>query len=181
MIFLSNRLEARIQYLCIMKTFISDLKQHWKDRPFIWSEFQDVFTKKVRLPTDGKVLIFGPHPDDPECIAMTCRLLMHSGCDIWYTIISMSPSGVEDQYAKKWGNDHSVSLEKKKIEIRRREQTSAAEMSGLTRNRITFLGIEENKGLDSTKNLTRMMDHLESVAPDIVIMPMGKDSNQTHE
>ena len=163
-----------------MKTFISDLKQCWKDRPFIWSEFQDVFTKKARLPTDGKVLVFGPHPDDPESIAMTCRLLMHSGCDIWYTIISMSPSGVEDQYAKKWRNDNSISLEKKKIEIRRMEQTSAAEMFGLTQDRLTFLGIEENRELNSPNNLTRVNDHLESVAPDIVIMPMGKDSNKTH-
>ena len=122
-----------------MKTFIFDLKQYWKDRPFIWSEFQDVFTKKVRLPADGKVLIFGPHPDDPESIAMTSRLLMRSGCDIWQTIISMSPSGVEDQYARKWGNDNPISLEKNKIEIRRREQISAAQMFGLTRDRLTFV------------------------------------------
>jgi len=163
-----------------VKTFIFDLKQYWKDRPFIWSEFQDVFTKKVRLPTEGKVLVLGPHPDDPESIAITCRLLMHYGCEIWYTIVSMSPSGVEDPYAKKWGNDDSISLEKKKIEIRRMEQTSAAQMFGLTRDRLAFLGIEETKERDSPENLTRMKDHLESVDPDIVIMPMGNDSNQTH-
>jgi LmbE family N-acetylglucosaminyl deacetylase len=163
-----------------MKTFISDLKQYWKDRPFIWSECQDVFTKKVRLPADGKVLVLGPHPDDPESIAITCRLLMHYGCEIWYTIVSMSPSGVEDQYAEKWGNGNSVSLEKKKSEIRRMEQTFAAEMFGLPGNRLAFLGIEETKELDSPENLTRMQAHLESVEPDIVIMPVGNDSNQTH-
>jgi hypothetical protein len=53
-------------------------------------------------------------------------------------------------------------------------------MFGLTRERLTFLGIEEKKELNSPKNLTRMKNHLESVAPDIVIMPMGNDSNQTH-
>jgi LmbE family N-acetylglucosaminyl deacetylase len=163
-----------------MKTFIFDIKQYWGDRPFVWKEFQDVFTKKVRFPTDGKVLVLGPHPDDPECVAITCRLLMHYGCEIWYTIVSMSPSGVEDRYAQQWGNNNSISLEREKIEIRRMEQTSAAEMFGLTQSRLAFLGIEEDKELDSPQNLTRIKDHLESVAPDIVIMPMGNDSNQTH-
>jgi len=139
-----------------------------------------VLTKKVRLPTQGKVLVLGPHPDDPESVAITCRLLMHSGCDIWYTVASMSPSGVEDEYAQKWQKNDSISLQEKKIEIRRREQTTATEMFGLTPDRLTFLGIEENKELDSPDNLARMRHHVESMAPDIVIMPMGKDPNQTH-
>ncbi len=164
----------------VVKTFIADLKQNWKERPFICSELHDGFSKKVRLPAGGRILVLGPHPDDPECTAVTCRRLMHSGCDIWYTIVSMSPSGVEDRYAKKWGEDSSISLEKKKSEIRRMEQTSAAQMFGLIPERLTFLGIEETKKLNSPENLTRMKEHLESVAPDIVIMPSGNDTNQTH-
>jgi LmbE family N-acetylglucosaminyl deacetylase len=163
-----------------VKTFIADLKQYWKERPFIWNELQDGSTKKVRFPTEGKVLVLGPHPDDPECAAVTCRLLMRFGCDLWYTIVDMSPSGVEDRYVKKWGRENSIPLEKTKIEIRRMEQISAAEMFGLTQERITFLGIEGAKELSTTENLTRMNEHLESVAPDIVIMPAGNDSNQTH-
>ena len=26
---------------------------------------------------------------------------MHFGCDIWYAIVSVSPSGVEDEYAQR--------------------------------------------------------------------------------
>ncbi|HSB04182.1 MAG TPA: PIG-L family deacetylase [Thermodesulfobacteriota bacterium] len=163
-----------------MRKFISDLKQRWKDRPFTWSEVEDVFTDKLRLPAYGKVLLLGPHPDDPETVAITSRLLRYSGCDIWYAIASMSPSGVEDEYAKIWPENGFASLEEKKIEIRRREQTSASEMFGLSQGRLAFLGIEESKELNSPENLTRMRDHLLSVAPDIVIMPMGKDPNQTH-
>jgi LmbE family N-acetylglucosaminyl deacetylase len=163
-----------------VKTFISDLRQYWKDRPFIWSEFEDFFAKKVRLPTYGKVLVLGPHPDDPESVAITCRLLRYFGCDIWYAIASMSPSGVEDEYAQRWQNNGFISLQEKKMEIRRREQTWAAEMFGLAPDRLAFLGIEENKDLNSPEDLTRMKDHLESVVPDIVIMPIGKDLNQTH-
>lgn len=125
-------------------------------------------------------MVLGPHPDDPECFAVTVRCLMHSGCDIWYTIVSMSPSGVENRYAEQWQGDRTATLEKRKSEIRRREQTSAAEMFGVTRGRLAFLGIEETGELDSPRNLTIMKGHLESVAPDIVIMPSGNDSNQTH-
>jgi LmbE family N-acetylglucosaminyl deacetylase len=64
--------------------------------------------------------------------------------------------------------------------IRQKEQTRAAEMFGLPPDRLAFLGIEEDKELDSPKNLTRIREHLESVEPDIVIMPIGKDPNQTH-
>lgn len=163
-----------------MKTFISDLKQYWENRPFIWGEFEDVFARKVRLPTYGKVLVLGPHPDDPESVALTCRILMRLGCDIWTTIVSMSPSGVEDEYAQRWQNIGSISLQKKKIEIRRREQTRTTEMFGLTPDRLTFLDIEENQGLDSPDSSAKIRDHLISMAPDIVIMPIGKDPNQTH-
>jgi LmbE family N-acetylglucosaminyl deacetylase len=163
-----------------MNTFISDLKHHWQDRPFIWTEFEDVSPKKAPLPTYGKVLVLGPHPDDPESIAITCRLLRHVGCDIWYTIASLSPSGVEDEYIQRWQNNSFSSLQEKKNEIRRREQTRATEMFGLTPDRLTFLGINEDKRLDSPANVFRIRDHLESMAPDIVILPIGRDPNQTH-
>lgn len=105
---------------------------------------------------------------------------MRSGCDIWYAIASLSPSGVEDEYAQRRENRDSISLQEKKSEIRQNEQTRSAEMFGLAPDRLAFLNIEEDKELDSPKNLARVRDHLKSVAPDIVIMPMGKDPNQAH-
>lgn len=162
-----------------MKTFITDLRQYWKDRPFIWNEVEDVFGK-VRLPMCGTVLVLGPHPDDPESVAITNRLLVQSGCEIWYAIVSMSPSGVEDEYAQIRRNRDTLSLQGKKAKIRQKEQTQSAEMFGLPPDRLAFLGIEEDKELDSPKNLTRIREQLESVRPDIVIMPVGKDPNQTH-
>lgn len=163
-----------------MSTFISDLRQHWEDRPFIWGDVEDVF-KKVRMPACGRVLVLSPHPDDPESVSITSRLLKQSGCDIWYAIVSMSPSGVEDAYIQ--GNNLSdlIALQKKKSEIRRKEQTQSATMFELAPDRLTFLDIKEEKGLDSQKNLYRVRDHLESVAPDIVTLPIGKDSNQAHQ
>jgi len=163
-----------------VKTFISDLKKYWKDRPFLWSEGEKVSFNKVQVPRFGKVLALGPHPDDPETVAITCRLLMQSGCDIWYAIASLSPSGVEDEYAQIRQNRDSISLKEKKGKIRQKEQTQSAEMFGLIQDRLAFLGMEEDKEIDTPKNLARIRDHLESVEPDIVMMPIGKDPNQTH-
>ncbi len=163
-----------------MKSFIADLRQYWEDRPFVWSGFENVFVSKVCLPACGRVLVLGPHPDDPESVAITCRLLMQSGCDIWYAIACMSPSGVEDKYAQRRQNGDPTSLEDRKIEIRRKEQTRSAEMFGLRPESLAFLRIEEEGKIDSRKNRARVRSHLESVAPDIVIMPIGKDPNQAH-
>ncbi len=163
-----------------MKAFIADLRQYWKDRPFIWSECKDASLRKVRLPQCGRVLVLGPHPDDPESVTVTCRLLTQSGCDIWYAIASLSPSGVEDEYAQRIRDRGSISLQDIKGKIRQREQTQSAEIFGLIPERLAFLGIEEDKELDSPKNLAKIRDHLESVEPDIVMMPIGKDPNRTH-
>ena len=105
---------------------------------------------------------------------------MQSGCDIRYGIASLSPSGVEDEYAQRRPNRDSISLEDIKGKIRQREQTQSAEMVGLIPEKLAFLGIEEDKELDSPKNLAKVRDYLESLDPDIVIMPIGKDPNRTH-
>lgn len=128
-------------------------------------------------------MVLGPHPDDPESVAVTSRLLMQSGCYIFYAIATVSPSGVDDNYAKAWQGGGPASLLGKKIAIRKKEQRDSAGAFGLAPDRITFLDLNENeKGapLESSENRAKIKNHLEQVAPDIVIMPVGKDTNRTH-
>ena len=163
-----------------MKTFVSDLKKYWEDRPFLWNEPGEGFAKKIRFPTDATVLVLAPHPDDPESVSITCRVLMRLGCDFWVTIVTLSPSGVEDKYAQPYHNNTPIPLKDIKIEIRKREQALATERFGLPPDRLAFLGIDEDEGLDALSVSAKIKDHLLAIAPDIVIIPIGKDLNRTH-
>jgi len=166
-----------------VKRFVSDLKRHWNTRPFVWTEEPAGSDTGLELPRKARVLVLGPHPDDPESVAITLRLLLKSGCDLRYAIVSMSPSGVQDQDAPPTGHLDVTSLGQRKIAIRRREQILAAAALGLTEERISFLCLGENEGgtlSDSRGNRAGIDLLLESTMPDIVIMPAGQDSNQTH-
>ena len=166
-----------------MKRFVSDLKLHWHERPFVWDEGSYGLGSRLPPPSGARVLALAPHPDDPESAAVTCRLLMGSGCQIRYAILTPSPVGVEDAYARDWHHDDSLTLQEKKVEIRRREQLRAAEMLGLSSERISFLGLEEDETgsvADSRANRDMIRQHLEATTPDIVIMPVGSDTNHTH-
>ncbi len=166
-----------------MKRFISDLKCNWRERPFVWTEGPGEQGAQVRLPAEGRVLVMAPHPDDPESAAVTSRLLRRAGCDVRYAVVTLSPAGVDDEYARRFATGETSDLREAKAEIRRNEQIRAAEMFGLGAERLAFLDIREegeNTPLDSTANRARIGDQLESVAPDIVIMPVGRDTNRTH-
>ena len=166
-----------------MQQFVSDLKRNWNTRPFVWAEEPHAYETDLVLPSQGRVLVLAPHPDDPESTAVTCRLLAEAGCDIRYTLVTMSPAGVEDSYAQRWKEGNVTSLQKKKIEIRRREQICSAELFGLPHDRLTFLGMpdhEEGEPPDSRSYRAEILKHLEAVAPDIVMLPFGKDTNRTH-
>ena len=163
--------------------FVSDLKRHWHKRPFVWTEEPRGSDTGLEIPRKARVLVLGPHPDDPESVAITLRLLLRSGCDLRYAIVSMSPSGVHDQDALSNGHPDVASLGQRKIAMRRREQILAAEALGLTEERVSFLCLGENeKGTlsDSPVNRAGINLLLDSAMPDIAIMPAGKDSNQTH-
>lgn len=166
-----------------MKRFVSDLQQNWSYRPFVWTNGESCAAPQLRVPSHARVMVLAPHPDDPESAAVTCRLLLNSGCDLHYAIVTMSPFGVEDRYAQNASFPVCLSMTDRKIEIRKREQIMSAGMMGLAEERISFLALDDNEQgsvPDSPGNKSKINLLLESGCPDIVIMPVGKDTNRTH-
>lgn len=166
-----------------MKRLIAALQESRGKRPFAWSGEPGRRGGNVHPPSQGRVLVLGPHPDDPESAAVTNRLLVRAGCEVWYAIVTMSPGGVEDDYAKGFEELWPLPDRDRKIEIRRREQRRSAELFGIGPERLSFLGVEEDEGgavPDSLLNRARIEEHLERVAPDIVVLPVGNDTNRTH-
>ncbi len=166
-----------------MEQFISDVKQLGPEKPIVWSDNASFHKENCCLPSKGRVLVLAPHPDDPESVAITSRLLLQSGCEIAYTIVTLSPNGVTDPYAHTWHENTSFSLLEKKKKIRIKEQICAAEMMGVSRDHVRFLDLQKDdckKGLDTKANIEILRNHLESEAPDIVMLPSGKDTNTTH-
>ncbi len=113
-----------------MNRFISDLKRCWDQRPFVWPEEQNSSKAKINIPSKGRVVALGPHPDDPESAAVTCRLLSKHGCEIYYAIATYSPSGVDDEYAEEKDGRLSLPLEEKKSKFAEWSRTAQLNYSG---------------------------------------------------
>jgi LmbE family N-acetylglucosaminyl deacetylase len=159
--------------------FISDLRRNWDERPFVWTDKE--VPPGLCLPSGAKVLALGPHPDDAECVGVTCRLLLHSGCDLLFAIVCASPSGVEDAYAESHGDrSFAAPIVEQKTAIRKKEQIASAGKLGLSEEKVTFLSLDEKELSDSPSDQTRIGHVLQSTSPDIVIMPSGNDTNKTH-
>lgn len=159
-----------------VERFVSELKHHWTERPFVWGE-DSALAKPVAPPQEGLVLALAPHPDDPESAAIACDLLRSTGCTIAYSIVSLSPEGVEDRYVETHRGDDLRSV---KAAIRRGEQERAAQAFGLDPARLAFLGLDDRTELEAPTAEAALRAHLDEVAPDVVILPVGRDANETH-
>jgi hypothetical protein len=51
------------------------------------------------LPGTGHVLSLAPHPDDPDAVGVTLRLLIRGGWEMDWGIVTSGWSGVQDDFA----------------------------------------------------------------------------------
>jgi LmbE family N-acetylglucosaminyl deacetylase len=141
----------------------------------------------IMPPERGQVVELGPHPDDPDAVAVTLRLFATNGCRVSYVITCLSPQGVTDSYAlqaaRKSGVEIGNNLDAFKRELRRQEQITSARLAGFAGDFLQFHNLEEDeKGrlVDSPANARVYAELLASLDPDIVLMPYGEDTNSDH-
>lgn len=123
----------------------------------------------------GIALALAPHPDDPDAIAVTLRLLADRGWEMHWAVVTSGWSGVTDDFC---GPDRRM-----KAEARLAEQRESARLFGMPPDRLYFLEAEETDEGElaltdaNRRAVTSLLDRLQ---PDVVLLPHGKDSNPTH-
>jgi len=135
---------------------------------FVRLMMPDAWERKV-------VLALAPHPDDPDAIAVTLRLLADMGWEMHWAVVTSGWSGVSDDFC---GPDRRM-----KAEVRQAEQRESARLFSLPEDRLRFLEAEETEDgeLAPTPENRRVVNSLlDAIRPDLVLLPHGKDSNPTH-
>lgn len=120
-------------------------------------------------------LALAPHPDDPDAIAVTLRLLADMGWEMHWAVVTSGWSGVSDDFR---GPDR-----RSKAEARQAEQRESARLFGLPEDRLRFLEAEETGDGElapTPENRRVLTSLLDAIQPDLVLLPHGRDSNPTH-
>lgn len=131
--------------------------------------------RAIEIPSDLRVLVVGPHPDDFDSIGVTLSLLRNNGNHIEVGVVQTG-SGIEDSYLP-------GATQADKARLREREQRMSARFFGLPEECLTFLDLE-NDETDQPKNVPvnaeRLRQFVAAKRPDIVFLPHGNDTNSGH-
>ena len=114
-----------------MSTWLSDLLA-------MKAQGMTLTLNEAPLTGGGRVLSLAPHPDDPDAVAVTLRLLRDGGWDVYWAILSTSWLGVLDDFV---GSDRAA-----KAAARVEEQRASARLFGLADDHLTFLLLTESDG-----------------------------------
>jgi LmbE family N-acetylglucosaminyl deacetylase len=128
------------------------------------------------IPRNARLLVLAPHPDDFDEIGLTLRLFRDNGNPIHLSVVSLSPSGVQDGFC-------TPSTDEAKARVREKEQRQSCEFFGLTEDRLEFLQLSEDEEghiIEDPGNYNQVRQSLLEIKPDLVLLPHGNDPNTGH-
>jgi len=126
---------------------------------------------------DGRIAVFGPHPDDFEVVAVTLRRAQAAGATIDLAVMTTGANGVDPvDYP---GLDRSG-----RAALREEEQRASCAAFGLPPDRQHYLRLDDGPEGELTMNassLMRIRSLLEGWRPQLVILPHPNDPNRAHQ
>jgi LmbE family N-acetylglucosaminyl deacetylase len=124
-----------------------------------------------------RILVFGPHPDDFDVIAVTLRRAAWNGASIDLAVMTTGANGVDDEDFP--GLDRAG-----KAELRQSEQVASCAAFGLPRARQHYLRLDEGPTGELTvdaRSLGIVHELLSRRVPDLVVLPHPNDPNRAHQ
>ena len=127
------------------------------------------------IPSRFRLLLLGPHPDDFDSIGATLRFLYESGNHLQVVVVQTS-SGVLDDYV-------AGITKEEKARIREKEQRASVRFFGLPETALTFISLSQDRDgvlLDNAENFHILEGIVLDKSPDIIFLPHGNDTNNSH-
>lgn len=131
--------------------------------------------RQLSWPSDLKILVLAPHPDDFDAIGVTLKFFHDLGLEI-FAAVSVTGSGIDEAYGA-----GMTLVDKQNLRIR--EQQDSMRYFGLPQNRVSFLYLNNEaddqlaEDSDNKAQLTRLVRQLK---PDLLFSPHGNDTNRAH-
>lgn len=132
---------------------------------------------RVTLPSNLRLLVLAPHPDDFDEIAVSLKHFQSLGVEIRLLVLTGASSGVLDSFA-------NPPTRENKQAIREREQRAALDCFGLAQKSADFLYLPEDHHGELALSLSTqetVATHFRSFDPDLVTLPYGYDTNNGHQ
>jgi LmbE family N-acetylglucosaminyl deacetylase len=130
---------------------------------------------EIAVPSALRLLVLAPHPDDFDAIGVTLKFFLNNGNPIDVGVVRTG-SGVEDAYRP------DLTLEEK-ADLRECEQRDSLEFFGLSNSCLTFFSLskdDEDQLINTPANFNVLEAFVLNKAPDIVFLPHGNDTNNSH-
>ena len=127
--------------------------------------------RALAFPRPLEVLVMAPHPDDFDAIGLTLRHLRGQGHRLQVAVLTGGASGVDD------GFEGAVDPAAK-VTLREAEQRASCAFFGLPPECLHFLRLWNGAG--DAEDAARLRAWMAARPADLLFLPHGNDSNQTH-